>query len=259
MENEIGFKFFFWLGTGVMLLSVLTVVLFVLLHHNKVSKIRRKQSENLLRISLESEKKERKRIASDLHDGISGDLHAIQNYITILQNREDDDYRMALLKEIETILSNTIENIQGITYNLMPPMLESQGLVPTLQSYFETVRKWNRISFSEQYDQVPIEIPITDSYELYRIVQELVANVIKHSDGTHIHFTIKKEQGRIVVEMADNGKSFDFFKSLQEPNGMGLKNISSRVSQIRGKLIQVPSISGNRITIYYYVTDSDCR
>lgn len=259
MENEIGFEFFFWLGTGIMLLSVLTVVLFVLLHHNKVAKIRRKESENLLRISLESEKKERKRIASDLHDGISGDLHAIQNYITILQNREDDNYRMALFKEIETILSTSIEDIKGISYNLMPPMLESQGLVPTLQSYFDRVRKWNSISFSEQYDHIPIEVSASDSYEIYRIIQELVGNIIKHGEANHIHFSIKKEQGCIIVEVADNGKAFEFFKSLQEPTGMGLKNITSRVSQIRGKLIQVPSVTGNRIKIYYYVTDSNCR
>ncbi|REC62292.1 hypothetical protein DRF65_11300 [Chryseobacterium pennae] len=259
MENEIGFKFFFWFGTGVMLLSVLTVVLFVLLHHNKVAKIKRKESDNLLRISLESEKKERKRIASDLHDGISGDLHAIHNYITILQNREDDNERMALFKEIETILCTTIQNIQGISYNLMPPMLESQGLVPTLQSYFDRIRRWNRISFSEQYDHIPIEIPAADAYELYRIVQELVANVIKHGEASHIHFAITKNKGQIVFELVDNGKIFEFFKSLQQPRGMGLKNIKSRISQIRGTLIQAPSTSGNRIKIHYYVTDSDSR
>ncbi|WP_426477506.1 sensor histidine kinase [Chryseobacterium sp. CBSDS_008] len=259
MENEIGFKFFFWIGTAVMLLSVLTVVLFVLLHRNKVAKIKRKESENLLRISLESEKRERKRIASDLHDGISGDLHAMQNYITILQNREDNDDRIALFKEIETILSSTLENIQGISYNLMPPTLESQGLVPTLQSYFERVRKWNRISFSARYDHIPIEIPAADSYELYRIVQELLANITKHNDATHIDFSIINDQGQIIIEMVDNGKSFDFFKSLREPGGMGLKNITSRVSQIRGKLIQVPSATGNKIKIYYNVTDRNSR
>ncbi|SUX43957.1 sensor histidine kinase [Chryseobacterium indoltheticum] len=141
MENEIKLRFFFLIGTFIILFSVLSAFLLILIHRNKVFKIKEKESENLLRISLESEKKERQRIASDLHDGISGDLNALQNYITILQNKEKDNYKVCLLKEIETILHDTLENIQSISYNLMPSMLESQGLSPTLQSYFERIKK----------------------------------------------------------------------------------------------------------------------
>src|SRR5699024_7971956 len=79
MENEIGIKWFFWIGTVVMFFSVLITILTVVLYRNKILNLNKKEAENLLKSSLESEKQERKRIASDFHDSVSGDLNAVQN------------------------------------------------------------------------------------------------------------------------------------------------------------------------------------
>ncbi len=257
MENEIDIKLFFWLGTVILLASVLSVVIIVLLHRNKLFRMKKEESEKLLKISLASEQQERKRIASDLHDGISGDLNAIQNYIAILQQCKNDDQKESLLKEIETIVANTLENIQGISYNLMPPMLESQGLIATLKSYFSRIRKLNPISISEYYSLSSVEIPPADSYELYRIIQELVTNVIKHGNANQIWLSISRTSEFILIEMTDNGKSFDFFENLKNPLGMGLKNITSRVSQIKANFKQMPSSTGNTIQIEY--NDTNCH
>ena len=77
METEV--KILFWIGTAVMFFLALGVLLFVVLYRNKLHKIKRRESEQLLKASIESEKRERKRIAMDLHDSISGDLSPIQN------------------------------------------------------------------------------------------------------------------------------------------------------------------------------------
>jgi signal transduction histidine kinase len=186
MENEINIKLFFWMGTAILLGSVLSVLIIVLIHRNKLLRMKKQESEKLLKISLASEKRERKRIASDLHDGISGDLNAVQNYIAILKHSINAPQNEAILKELETIVANTLGNIQGISYNLMPPMLETQGLTATLESYFHRIRKWNQILVSEQYSVSSIELPPSDSYELYRIIQELVTNIIKHGNASQI-------------------------------------------------------------------------
>lgn len=259
MENEINIKVFFWMGTAILLGSVLSALIIVLIHRNKLLKMKKEESEKLLKISLASEKRERKRIASDLHDGISGDLNAVQNYIAILKQSKNDLQNEAILKELETIVASTLANIQGISYNLMPPMLEAQGLIATLESYFHRIRKWNQISVSEQYSVSSIEMPPSDSYELYQIVQELVTNIIKHGNASQIWISIIKESGFILIEMTDNGRSFDFLENLKNPSGMGLKNITSRVSQIRARLKQIPANTGNTIQIYYYDTDRHRR
>ncbi|SUX43959.1 sensor histidine kinase [Chryseobacterium indoltheticum] len=118
------------------------------------------------------------------------------------------------------------------------------------------LKKWNHISISESYDTIAISL--SDSYEIYRIVQEITANIIKHGKASHINFRLTNKEKQIIIEVLDDGNAFDFFKKLQEAQGMGLKNITSRISQIKAKIVQIPLSTGNRIKIYYDVKDSDC-
>lgn len=263
MENETGLKWFFWIGTVTMLFSVLGVILTVVLYRNRIHKINRKESENLLNSSLDSEKKERKRIASDFHDSVSGDLSAVQNYITILANKEKDSFNKSVFQEVETALGNIIENVQDISYNLMPPTIETLGLPSTLRTYFERVQKWNKVTISEQYQSEDILISSSDAYEIYRIIQEFVTNMIKHGNSDYINFTFYKKEKTYIFEISDNGASFDFHKSVKEPYGMGLKNITSRIKYINAKLIQLPVEEGNKIQIRLnadnYATNSHNR
>lgn len=262
MENETGLKWFFWIGTVTMLFSVLGVILTVVLYRNRIHKINRKESENLLNSSLDSEKKERKRIASDFHDSVSGDLSAVQNYITILANKEKDSFNKSVFQEVETALGSIIENVQDISYNLMPPTLETLGLLSTLRTYFERAQKWNNVIINEQY-QSECNVSSSDAYEIYRIVQEFVTNMIKHGNSDYINFTFYEKEKTYIFEISDNGASFDFYKSVKEPYGMGLKNITSRIKYINAKLIQIPVEKGNKIQIYLnpdnYVANSHNR
>lgn len=263
MENEIELKLFFWIGTSIMLLSVLGVLIIVTLYKNKVDRLKREESERLLKISLKSEKNERKRIASDLHDGISGDLSAVQNFVTLLSREEKDFTKREVFWEIESILENTLTNIQNISYNLMPPTFESHGLVPTFKIYFERVQKLNNVIIKEYYYSDKIEISNSYSYELFRIIQELVNNIIKHGKSQFIFFSISVKNNMIVFEICDDGMSFDFNKNLKTTFGMGLKNIISRIKYIDAKLIQLPTNKGNKLQILLtsknYVKNSNNR
>ncbi|MCT4317810.1 hypothetical protein CMT34_17465 [Elizabethkingia anophelis] len=262
-EHEIGLKYFFWIGTVVMALSALGVILLITIYRNKVHKLKRKESDSLLNISLNSEKRERKRIASDLHDSISGDLSAVQNYVTILHNKEKDSFNKGILLEIETAIDNILQNVQDISYNLMPPMLDSLGIVSTLRSYFERVKKWSGITITEQYLTENTSIPSSDAYEVYRIIQELTTNMIKHGKPDHIIISVYNVGEAVVFEIQDNGISFNFSRSVKDPLGMGLKNITSRVRHINANLIQRPVEKGNKIQIHVnvkeYVANSDHR
>lgn len=250
MENETELKIFFWIGTAVMLIMTLLVVFITIMYQKKVHKIKQAESENLLKVSMESEKRERKRIASDIHDGISGDLNAIRNYVTFLDQKEKDASNKPVFGEIKSALDNMLTDVQDISYNLMPPMLDMFGLVPTIEDYFDKVSKWNNITINTQYYRRDLPISPSESYELYRIIQELISNMIKHGKISTVNCSIQENRERIEIQISDNGIPFDFYESLKNTSGMGLKNILSRTKLIKATLLQVPNQKGNEIQIH---------
>ncbi|HEX8576204.1 MAG TPA: ATP-binding protein [Flavobacterium sp.] len=250
MENETELKIFFWIGTAIMVVMTFIVLFVTMMYQKRVYKIRQTESENLLRVSLESEKRERKRIASDFHDGVCGDLNAIRNYVTFLDLKEQNSSNKPVFEEIKSALDTMLTNVQDISYNLMPPMLDTLGLVPTLDDYFNRVSKWNTITVTSQYYRRDIPVSSLDSYELYRIIQELISNMIKHGNVSAIECSIQENGKRIEIYITDNGIPFDFYESLKNTSGMGLKNIISRTKLINAMLLQVPVDKGNKIQIY---------
>ncbi len=249
MENETGLKYFFWIGTSIMVVMTLLVVFVTIMYQKKMHKIKQSESENLLNASLESEKRERKRIASDFHDGITGDLNAIRNYITFLDQNETNPINKPVLEEIKTALSIMVKDVQDISYNLMPPLLDTLGLIATLNDYFERVRKWNVIRVTFKYYQNDVPVSSSDGYELYRIIQELISNMIKHGKINSVDFAIENNNNRIEIKITDDGIPFDFYESLKETTGMGLKNIISRTKHVGALLTQTPADKGNIIII----------
>lgn len=250
MENETGLKIFFWIVTAIMLFCVLTVLLVTVLYNKRTYKMKQKEAENLLKITLEAERRERNRIAADLHDGISGDLNALQNFVTLLYDKQQDPFNKTILYEVTSVLANTLTNVQNISYNLMPPMLESYGLTSTLKNYFERIKKSHNVEIIQNYPVVDINVSSSDAYELYRTIQELTTNMIKHGKSETIIFTISSINSTLILEINDNGSSFDFYKSSKESEGMGLKNIVSRILNINAKLKQLPAEKGNKIQIH---------
>ena len=238
MEAEM--KILFWVGTAAMFILALSAFLFMVVYWRKLLNLQRKESEQLLEVSIETERRERKRIAMDLHDGISGDLSAIQNYITILHHNEKDHSKIVVFQEVEEVLAHTLQDIQNISYNLMPPMLEEQGLINSLKSHFSRIRKWNHMLITERYEIKTLAISLIDSYEVYRIIQELVTNSIRHGEATSLDFSVQQIGQVVLLEISDDGKSFDFYKNLKSTDGLGLKSITSRLKYMRGKLVQLP-------------------
>ena len=249
MENETQLKLIFWIGTSIMLLMALGFLIVVILYYKKVYRIRQKESENLLKTSFQIEKRERKRIASDLHDGIIGDLNAVRNYVSFLYTKEFETDKKNVLEDIKSSLDNTLVNIQNISYNLMPPLLDSFGLIHTLTDYLDRVKKWNNIDITTQYLVKNIIVSDTESHEIYRIVQELISNMTKHGNVSKIDFRVEKEDNKIKFILIDNGISFDFYTKLKDTHGMGLKSITSRCKQIGAELEKIHIPQGNKIII----------
>jgi len=136
MESENELNSIILIGTFLMLFLAFGLLFMVLFYQRHLAKLKKKETELLLKTALRSEKKERKRIAKDLHDAIQSDLNAIRNYVVLFSKKNSHTDAPELLEAIHTSLEQTIENTRLISYQLMPPLLETAGFNLALRDYF---------------------------------------------------------------------------------------------------------------------------
>jgi signal transduction histidine kinase len=249
MENEQSLSLLFWVSTSVMLLLAIGFLFITFIYHKKTSSIKQKESENLLRATLETEKNERHRIASDFHDSVSGDLSAIRNFINILYQKESNNQDKPVLNEIKHSLDIMMTNVKHINYNLMPPLLDSLGFLPALKDFADRTQRLNNIKISTQFRISKLNITTSTAYQLFRILQEITSNALKHNEVSQISFEVCRRSDDVIIEITDDGHAFNFFKNLKQSRGLGLKNILSRINNINAVLEQVEATNGNKLII----------
>lgn len=211
----------------------------------------RKQEEATLGI-LHAEERERGRIAADLHDGVGQllsaallNLNQVNKSITEGEspNREAMQNALALLK-------NSYDEMREISHQMMPNALLKAGLGYSIREFLNKV---NNENLKINLDVVGLNERLDEQAEisLYRCVQESVNNVIKHAGADRLSIQLVKDEDGISVSVEDNGKGFDMTKhTLHE--GIGLKNIRSRVTLLKGTL-DVDSIPGKGTLLLIYI------
>lgn len=257
MEDEINYRLVFWAGTTLMTIAVIGIFLILISYHRYRSLQQQKEAERLLANSIESEKKERLRIARDLHDEIGGDLNAIANYLTTIKKLATEARIQELAKETYEYLSTTQASVQMISYNLMPPQLEVSGLIAAVKDYLERIEKVNAIEIKVSHNKPRIPIDPLYKYELFRIIQELTNNMLKHGKVSAIILDFLVAGKSTLISITDDGIPFNFSENYQIASGMGLKNIVSRVRYIRATLQHKQTEKGNNTLIEIPHTQDD--
>jgi signal transduction histidine kinase len=239
---------FIWLlltGTIVMFLLVLTIIIFVVMYQKRffAQKLHIKQIENehgreLLSASIQIQEQERQRIASDLHDDVGAILSTTKLYLSHLVEGEQESNDIA--KKVENLVDNAIHNLRGISRNISPHNLEKFGLNSAIEDICLQINAAHKlkISFESNLDKrLVLEIELN----IYRIVQELLNNTIKHSGASEASISIdfSEENEHLTLKYKDNGKGIE--KHLFEKNniknmGLGLKNITSRVELLKANI-----------------------
>lgn len=186
---------------------------------------------------LEGEEKERSRIAKDLHDGLSGMLSGVKYS---LQNMQENlimtpENQQSFTRSLD-MLDSSIAEMRRVAQNMMPEVLLNFGLDAALKDYIAEVNKSGLVRFV--YQSMGIEQWAADkntSLSIYRITQELINNVIKHSGATQALVQVLLENKKLVVSVEDNGKGMPALNETAT-TGMGWKNIRSRVELLKGTL-----------------------
>ncbi|MDF9406863.1 GAF domain-containing sensor histidine kinase [Pelotomaculum isophthalicicum JI] len=199
------------------------------------------KKEKLLQQLLEKficvQEDERKRVASEIHDGAIQALLGIWYRIQLLaiSTSSDDTNKNELIK-IQDLLGQQIQEIRRIVYNLRPVMLDTYGLGPALRALVRTLQEESQIDFELVMENQKQPLPANIELTLYRIVQELLANVIKHSQATRAQVTLVNGEESTVLVVKDNGTGFNLTPpSRDDPYGnLGLANIQERLTLLGG-------------------------
>lgn len=194
----------------------------------------RKQQADQLRLAFDVQEQAKKDIARDLHDEIGTRLATLKLYTTQLARfAGDDEVPRNLRNAINGLINDTISDVRDLLRELNPRTLAQYGFGPALEELLERIGSTGAIKTSLVLDAALNRLPADTELMLYRIVQELINNTLKHANATQIDISCRYWEDRIQLTYADNGQGFVYDRVRQ---GLGIGNIESRVAMLKGTI-----------------------
>jgi signal transduction histidine kinase/ligand-binding sensor domain-containing protein len=196
---------------------------------------------------IASQENERKRIAGELHDSLGQRLVVIKNRALLLLQQRDSlgAWSGEQVEAISAEVSDAVREVKEISYDLRPYRLDRLGLTKALQGMIETAADSSEIQFATEIDNVDAVLPGQTEINFYRIVQECVNNILRHSQATQASIRIKHFTERLELRVDDNGCGFTPDDGHQ---GFGLAGIRERTQLLAGKL-DLQSVTGRGTTV----------
>ncbi len=199
----------------------------------------RELEDNIKISSMQSmivgQEKERQRIAVDLHDSLGGLLSAVKLQFDNVRAKLNGYTHLDQYQNATKLLDTAVEEVRNISRNLQPGALKELGLISAIK---DLINRFEGEAYPEiffQYYNIDDKLDNMTALSIYRIIQELINNTIKHAGANEILIQLSTEQNDLVVEYEYDGKGFDP-KNLSGKKGMGVDNIQSRVNYLKGSL-----------------------
>jgi two-component system, NarL family, sensor kinase len=246
MENsaEVQSYLILILGTFGMLALATGIVTFIYLYQRKLikRKIAYQEIENLLRHQelksayalLEGQDMERQRIAEDLHDNLGSVLVTLSMYAHTLNRTTSQEEKQLLIEKISDISRQAHDQVRKISHQLDSGALRHFGLQSAIKDLADAVIHSGAVSVDANVD-LQKEIPTEMSLNIYRILQELINNTLKHAKATKITIDLSQiSPACISMIYEDNGIGFSMLDS--QKKGMGLRNVTARAEKLNAQL-----------------------
>ncbi len=235
------------IGTSIMLLLAIAIISFVVYYQKKLinaqidkQKVEAAAQERMLSATIQTQESERKRIAKDLHDEIGALLAAIRlGVIQISRSAEADVAHVKMALESKSLIEDTIKNVRRISHDLMPATLEKFGLTAALTELVKKLEKASGIRIDLTYSEDAYDLQPQSALALYRIVQELINNTLKHAAARKISINVKKMPDQLYLSVADDGKGFDLAHAQEQQDGkraLGMSSVDSRISLLHAQI-----------------------
>jgi signal transduction histidine kinase len=250
-DNEI--VFMMTLGTGGMVMLAVMVIVFIVIYQRRIFKkktqIALMEMENqraMMDAVLKTKELEQKRIAQELHDEIGSSVNAVKMSLIYMQLEES-----ARIKLNEDLLMIS-KNVRRLSNELMPSVLDELGFQQALVHLVKRFQESSNCVFDiNQHASDPFSMDKAMELSMYRIIQELINNIIKYAKATKVTISVMHNDRAIKIELSDNGSGFiptDAY--LSKTDSLGLKNILSRVQQINADIsYELLEPSGTKVTL----------
>jgi signal transduction histidine kinase len=201
----------------------------------KIKELENEKKLISMRSMVAGQETERERISKDLHDSLGGLLSSIKLQFDSLKSKLKSTSYYEEYDRATELLDSAIGEVRSISANLQPASLKALGLVPAIRDMINKYRSENAPEIIFQHYDVPVQIDNLTALTIYRIIQELLNNTIKHAKANEVLIQINGDRGNLLLQYEDDGVGFD--KSQIEANGMGLNNINSRIDFIKADVL----------------------
>ena len=247
----------FWKTIWFQILALISLLgLLALSYYRHVSRLKRgtKAQQDFSKRLIEVGEQERKRIAGELHDSLGQNLLIAKNEIQqCLLSHPLPDECAENLKEISSIVTESINEAREISYNLHPHQLDRLGLKKAIESSIAKFSKSSDIIFVKEIDDIDDLFPKEKEIHIYRIIQEGLNNIVKHANAEQVDLKINHRKNLLEIFIEDNGIGFDYKKYSSDKvktSGLGLAGIAERVKILEGDLniVSAPK-KGTRLNI----------
>lgn len=245
--------------TPVMLILAVGIIVFVVLyqrrmlqHQEQLQQLQSVKQQQLLEATLHAQEEERRRVARDLHDEVGAMLALIRlNLHQMVSNTEcEDENLLTNAQHMKQQLDEVLNSVRRISHDLMPVVLEKLGLVQAIDALRRTLATSGSIELIVRYNDKSKRLKPQHELLLYRMVQELLNNTIKHAQATQVSIELKFTPSETKLLYNDNGVGFDL-ASLQQDKalrgGLGIMSLQSRAALLNGS-ISITSAPGTGTT-----------
>ncbi|MEO1262398.1 MAG: sensor histidine kinase [Bacteroidota bacterium] len=216
------------------------------IQRQRIQQLEQEKKVLSLNSMIEGQEQERMRIANDLHDGLGGLLTSVKSHFNSLNGGIEKN---TLFEKTNYLIDEACVEVRRISHNMMPRALTLSGLEGALEDLAENI---NRQGIKCDLEIMGLkELPHTQSVMVYRLVQELTNNILKHAEAKNILLQLLQNSEHLTIIVEDDGKGFNVEEALQK-KGLGLTSVQSRVEFLKGE-IDWDSVIGEGTTVNIHV------
>jgi signal transduction histidine kinase len=216
----------------VVLIVVGTVLLYFIITAIRYQRRSLRMHKERIRAEIDTLENERKRIAADLHDELGPLLSSVKLQINSLETTDPGD--LQVLEKSSRYIDTIITKLREISNDLMPNTLLRKGLKNAIVEFIDNSQDIYKLPVKFICEQ-DLQLDQDKEINLYRIVQEITHNTLKHAKATMLIIKISIQDNRLFLLTADNGVGFDYFSKIRDNSGLGLRNLQSRTEVMGGE------------------------
>jgi two-component system, NarL family, sensor kinase len=226
--NEAKTYYAIFIGAVVLALILGYFVVTVVMQQRRNLKLHRARVQEEIMI----QENERTRMASDLHDELGPILSSVKLQINSMNTQDPDD--LDIIRTSNDHIDSILTRIREVSNNLMPQVLLRKGLFTAIREFVDNMHLSNELKFHITGDQ--FKLPMTSEIHVYRALQEMIHNTVKHAQAKNLYLNFIKKEKSLEIELADDGRGFNYQYFLENGYGLGLTTIVHRIEIVNGEI-----------------------